>query len=122
MYCQVDFPEWEKIDYDSFSSISEVKIVSNHKSELFGILPTGVFKSTNQGDNWNRLNMPDSIIYDQIFINKNIIAAYGFSYSDYKQIEGYLVYLKIMEIVGKLILSFMVLKRIRYINIGINQF
>ena len=91
MYCQDDYPEWEKIDYDSFSSFSEVKIVSNHKSELFGILPTGVFKSTNQGDNWNRLNMPDSIIYDQIFINKNIIAAYGFSYSDYKQIKGYLV-------------------------------
>ncbi|MDT3738909.1 MAG: T9SS type A sorting domain-containing protein [Candidatus Kapabacteria bacterium] len=91
IFCQDDIPEWEKIDYDSFSSFSEVKIVSNHRNELFGILPTGVFKSTNQGDNWNRLNMPDFIVYDQIFINKNIIAAYGFSYSDYKQFEGNLV-------------------------------
>lgn len=60
---QADFPEWEKLDYLGFYGSQFSKIAVNDRNELFLSQPTGVFKSIDQGENWARLNMPDSLIY-----------------------------------------------------------
>ncbi|MCO5250799.1 MAG: T9SS type A sorting domain-containing protein [Candidatus Kapabacteria bacterium] len=86
---QEDFPEWEKLDYSGYYGPYQSKIAVNDRNELFVSLPTGVFKSTNQGDNWARLNMPDSLIYVErsMLLMNNTIAILGRSY-EYNQWYG----------------------------------
>ena len=81
-----DYPEWEKLEYNSYYATGGSKIAVNDRNELFILLPTGIFKSIDQGDNWNRLNMPDSLIYEErnFLLNNNIIAILGRVY-EYNQ-------------------------------------
>jgi|GEM_PF-3211159 len=83
---QEDYPEWEKLDYLGFYGSQFSKIAVNDRNELFVSLPTGVFKSTDQGENWARLNMPDSIIYSEtsMLLRNNVISLYGYIF-DYNR-------------------------------------
>ncbi len=78
--CQDDFPEWEKIEFEGFSNSAVNTFEINNKNQLSLTLPTGVFISENQVKNWVKLKMPDSIVYNKTYINKNIIVSKGIVY------------------------------------------
>jgi hypothetical protein len=62
LVAQDDFPEWEKVNIEYFND-DNVRIEVNEQDELYAAAKTGIFKSIDKGENWSRLNMPDSILY-----------------------------------------------------------
>ena len=92
--CQDDFPEWERVDLNMDSLKLRGQIETNSINELFIMLETGIFKSTNEGYRWTRLNMPDTLIYNYrpFRLNGPTIYTYGFVYNVDRGHNIYLVY------------------------------
>ena len=89
-----NMPEWEKIELnmDSLSWYGQVE--KNSNNELFLLLPTGLYKTQNENEKWLRLNIPDSLIFENTYFQMNgpTIFTYGYTHNPSKSRNYYFVY------------------------------
>lgn len=96
IYSDDNIINWEKIEVnmDSLSLFGQIE--KNSKDELVLLLPTGMYKARNDDDKWTRLNIPDSLMFDNSFFRMNgpTIYTYAYTHNPKRSKNYYFVYSK----------------------------
>ncbi|MDX9789659.1 MAG: T9SS type A sorting domain-containing protein [Candidatus Kapabacteria bacterium] len=86
--------EWEKVvmNMDSLSYFGQVH--AKNDNEVFMLLPTGIYKYNNNEEAWERLDLPDNLIFENTWLSGNggTFFTYAYEHTESLSKKTYLVY------------------------------